>query len=865
MFRKFLLISTAILALTGWKHGTPSGAPVLPSGVTLINTDGGQTYHADNGFSNAIAQPANPFNGLVFATGWDSPNFFALGWSTEFYVAGTLTQWPATNAPVAWSGTAVSGQLNNFLAAGITHVASFPDWQSWINNDRTPGSETVGIFGMDEPESFEQGWQWPIIGIPTTTFTANGASCAFGLCVNWTTTPTPGPLLSIKFCGAPTAPTASIPYLSGTGIAANTTFACGYATSNAGGGTTGQAIINTGTWSSTTVTQQAVPGFDHATGDGRFSYLNFTVGWTRFGTIGGKNGSIPATTAMGTFANAPSGKKRWLDWSSIDNFVFSFSRCASMTNGGCNDTLSSNWDTGLVGLPMNEPDAARGPHYGDYVDFQRAFQSSSASPTGTPINTYLEVTNDKGGVPYDPQPVEIQWGVWGAIIHGGRGIAYFPQLDFNDPSNCAVNGGQNSDALYCPFMRTQQSVTTTSGSISGNTLTVSAVPTGNGIAGFGMLAPGMKSTSGVTGNAVTILQQTLRGSSGSTASFTATFSGTNQTTLTVSGVTGTISVPSMVIIPFPNTYATDSGLPILITAGTGPTYTVNSCTSCGRPAGPVAAQSQPVAVFTGTFSGASNVTLNVAGVSGTIDIPAVIIAPGNSNNFGIRTIIRSGGPTTYTVDANNGGASGATMVALSAPGGLGKYAIVGGGTGSGSMTFQQWGWGNNVNCAFCGAGPTIATGTIDGVTSVNGLVLTMAPVINSQFMKGFIASQSPDRYMFERGMGKVTAQGCASTAVGLQSLACATFNGIDTMAKYYIGTTYTATTGDSISPGFYIFATTNHPETSTAISATFNLCAACTGFTTADVIGESRSRPISAGSFTDTFANAWTTHIYKVH
>jgi hypothetical protein len=175
------------------------------------------------------------------------------------------------------------------------------------------------------------------------------------------------------------------------------------------------------------------------------------------------------------------------------------------------------------------------------------------------------------------------------------------------------------------------------------------------------------------------------------------------------------------------------------------------------------------------------------------------------------------------------------------------------------MTFTQSGWGNSAGCANCGAGisGTTSASTMDGVTSVDGLIATLAPVINSNFASGFMISQSPDRYMFERGG---SAQACGA----IQSIACGIGTGLDSMVKNYTGGTYTATTGDVISAGMYIFATTAFPESASNISATFNLVGGC-GVTTADVIGESRSRTISGCSFTDTFPYAWTTHVYHVH
>ena len=61
---------------------------------------------------------------------------------------------------------------------------------------------------------------------------------------------------------------------------------------------------------------------------------------------------------------------------------------------------------------------------------------------------------------------------------------------------------------------------------------------------------------------------------------------------------------------------------------------------------------------------------------------------------------------------------------------------------------------------------------------------------------------------------------------------------------------------------WYIFSDTRSPESSTNISATFTLADATR--TSVTVVGEGRNISVSSGVFTDTFANAWTVHIYKV-
>jgi hypothetical protein len=114
-------------------------------------------------------------------------------------------------------------------------------------------------------------------------------------------------------------------------------------------------------------------------------------------------------------------------------------------------------------------------------------------------------------------------------------------------------------------------------------------------------------------------------------------------------------------------------------------------------------------------------------------------------------------------------------------------------------------------------------------------VASFASVINSPFATGYV-SVSP-------ASGEIQPLPPASSGT-------AAFAGIDVMAKYSSG-------------AFYIFASTRLSETVTNQSATFTLPSGTTG--SVAVCGESRSISISANAFTDTFANAWTVHIYEVN
>ena len=113
--------------------------------------------------------------------------------------------------------------------------------------------------------------------------------------------------------------------------------------------------------------------------------------------------------------------------------------------------------------------------------------------------------------------------------------------------------------------------------------------------------------------------------------------------------------------------------------------------------------------------------------------------------------------------------------------------------------------------------------------ATNALIANLAPVINSPFALNYV-SATPLGYVFPVPFAVWT-------------------NGIDVMAKYYQGQ-------------YWIFACTRASETATNISATFTTNSTYTGPVT--VVGENRTVQANNGVFSDTFANAWTVHIYQV-
>jgi hypothetical protein len=125
--------------------------------------------------------------------------------------------------------------------------------------------------------------------------------------------------------------------------------------------------------------------------------------------------------------------------------------------------------------------------------------------------------------------------------------------------------------------------------------------------------------------------------------------------------------------------------------------------------------------------------------------------------------------------------------------------------------------------------------------ATNTLISQLAPVLNSPFAKGFLTTVTPHGYLFP-----------VYEANWLNG-------GIEACVHQYQGGNVT-NNGLALVNGFYIFATTRAGEASGPISATFTVASG----TTANVVGENRSIPISGGTFTDTFAKASTVHIYQI-
>lgn len=120
-------------------------AAAFPADVTLQAIDGGPTYYADHGFTNAV-------NG-----GWDNPSFIPIGLFLEKYRNQTdANVWLDLNCNTSWSVQG-DGLFSVMRTNGHSLVVQADEWNAhasiYTGNGGVLGTETVGV-GTDEPGSY---------------------------------------------------------------------------------------------------------------------------------------------------------------------------------------------------------------------------------------------------------------------------------------------------------------------------------------------------------------------------------------------------------------------------------------------------------------------------------------------------------------------------------------------------------------------------------------------------------------------------------------------------------------------------------------------------------------------------------------
>jgi hypothetical protein len=124
----------------------------LPTGVTLQQIDGGQTYFADNGFTYAVN------------AGWDNPSFYPIGpWLAPIITQADADRWADLSWNTAFALTGNS-DLSLLRSNGISAILQLDE----INVFGPLGSETVGILSADEPTTYEQGVVDPLSTTPNS-------------------------------------------------------------------------------------------------------------------------------------------------------------------------------------------------------------------------------------------------------------------------------------------------------------------------------------------------------------------------------------------------------------------------------------------------------------------------------------------------------------------------------------------------------------------------------------------------------------------------------------------------------------------------------------------------------------------------
>jgi hypothetical protein len=260
-------------------------------------------------------------------------------------------------------------------------------------------------------------------------------------------------------------------------------------------------------------------------------------------------------------------------------------------------------------------------------------------------------------------------------------------------------------------------------------------------------------------------------------------------------------------------------------------------------------------------------------VTGTIPVPSILGSPDAQTAGGLWTrdvcILKIAG-------VGNTWSNGAYMIdrqydhtqAVNAsmncycPGLRGTYLLDSVVTRTGPMTAKQ------PNDVVLGAPvANTATGTIyTQLGAISKRVTDLAPVINSPFALQYIKdTTSPRRYIFPSDRGYPNTHPPKSVAYALST-------GVDCMAKIYSGTSYTSSvSGETISAGYYIFATTGNQEDTPTGSVTVTFHINDPLATSITVIGEARTINFDSGAgtsdvvFHDTFNFCWTVHCYKVN
>ena len=172
-----------------------------------------------------------------------------------------------------------------------------------------------------------------------------------------------------------------------------------------------------------------------AAGDGRMKGL--LLGWQQIKN--GSLGSVAGTTFLAAnYFTKPTGGNRSIDYFSIDIYWF------AIANDNGPNTPGQYIGGQICSIPMgrgpslNRDQMARGSHYGNMIDCERAQANGtnpgqgdqafgkSGAPSRIPLGGIVE--NVDGFWSQNPtaiKPPEMNWAIWSSIIHGARKILYF--------------------------------------------------------------------------------------------------------------------------------------------------------------------------------------------------------------------------------------------------------------------------------------------------------------------------------------------------------------------------------------------------------------------------------------------------------
>jgi hypothetical protein len=216
-----------------------------------------------------------------------------------------------------------------------------------------------------------------------------------------------------------------------------------------------------------------ISSFLAADGIDKVQHVNFT--WNQFvfgppsGTPGGTMGAAMSDQVAATGGNTH------IHTSSVDIYWFAGSTLGSLCQGGSPPWAGGYIYSGATGpncsgiiTELSADQTARGDHYGDMVDQERAWlatvpgTSTAVQPVAGPYIENCDGFVNGGTSAHIITPPEFNWAVWSTILHGSRELLYFGATPQDSACGFPATGG------FPPAIQTGQSVAMTTQATNSN-------------------------------------------------------------------------------------------------------------------------------------------------------------------------------------------------------------------------------------------------------------------------------------------------------------------------------------------------------------------------------------------------------------